>query len=51
MILFNNNNFSQIAKWLQVLLLNTNFIQHYSFIYSQLNDYKYCYVILTIPFK
>ena len=36
-------------KWLQVLLFNTNIpIQHYSFIRTLLNAFKYCYVSLTI---
>ena len=36
-------------KWLQILLFNTNyFIQHYSFVYTQLNGSKYYYVSLTI---
>ena len=35
-------------KWWQVLLINTNCsIQHYSFIWAQLNGSKYCYVSLT----
>ena len=39
----------QTVKWLQVLLFNTNYsIEHYSFICTQLNGSKYCYVSLTI---
>ena len=35
-----------------VLLFNTNnSIQHYSFIYTQSNDFKYCYEIPIIQFK
>ena len=36
-------------KEFQVLLFNTNnSIQHYSFVYTQLNGFKYCYVSVTI---
>ena len=38
-------------KWLQVLLFNTsNSILHDSFISTQLDSSKYCYVIPIIPF-
>ena len=36
-------------KEFQVLLINTNnSIQHYSFVSTQLNSFKVCYVSLTI---
>ena len=35
--------------WLQVLLFNTNYwIEHHSFVCTQSNDSKYCYVSPTI---
>ena len=38
-------------KWLQALLFNTNdSISHYSFICTQSNDSKYCYLISIITF-
>ena len=41
--------FYQTVKLFQALLFNTNyFIEHYTFIYTQLNGSKYCYVSLTI---
>ena len=54
LILFNINQYwcLQTVKWLQVLLFNTNYsIQHYSFICTQPNGYKYCYVIPIIKFR
>ena len=40
---------SRTVKWLQILLFNTNYsIQHYSFICTQLNGSKCCYIALTI---
>ena len=40
------------VKWLQVLVFNINYcIQHYSFICSQLNCFKYCYVMPIIQFR
>ena len=39
-------------KWLQVLLFNTNYsIQRDSFICTQLNGSKYCYVLITIKYQ
>ena len=44
-----NNQFRITVKEFQVLPLNTNnFIQHFSFICTQLNSSRYCYVSLTI---
>ena len=44
-----NNLISHTVKEFQVLLFNTNnFIQHYSFVCTQFNSLKYCYVSLTI---
>ena len=44
-----NNSNRHTVKEFQVLLINTdNSIQHYSFISTQLNGSKYCYVSLTI---
>ena len=41
--------FFYTVKWFKVLLTNTNnFIQHYSFVCTQLNGSKYCYASLTI---
>ena len=34
-----------------MLFNNSNSIQHYSFICTQLNDFKDCYLILIIQFK
>ena len=40
------------VNWFQALLSNTNnSIQHYSFVYTQLNSLKHYYVILTIQFN
>ena len=41
----------QIVKSFEVLLFNNNSIPHYSFIYTLLNDSKYCYVSLKIKLK
>ena len=36
----------------QVLLSTTNdFIQHYSFVGTQLNSFNYCYIVLIIQFN
>ena len=41
-----------MVKEFQLLLFNThNSIQHYSFIYTKLNDPNYCYLSLTIQFN
>ena len=41
-----------MVKWFQVLLFNTNnSVQHYSFVYRQLNNSKYGYVIVIIVFN
>ena len=38
-----------IFKWYQIFLFNnSNFIQHYSFICTQLNGSKYCFVIICL---
>ena len=41
--------FRHTVKEFQILLFNTNkSIQHYSFICTQLNGCKYCYISVTI---
>ena len=40
-------DFLHKAKWFQVFLFHTNnSIQHYSFVYMQLNGFKYCNLII-----
>ena len=48
MNIFNKSEFICLhtVKWFQVLLANTNnSIQHFSFVCTQLNGFKYCYII------
>ena len=45
-------NYLHIFKWFQALLSNTNnLIEYQSFVCTQLNSFKYCYVTLIILFN
>ena len=54
-VIFSNNPnviYLPTVKWFQVLLFKiNNAIQHYSFVYTELNGYKYYYVKPTIVFN
>ena len=51
-ILFKINHLLADNKGFQVWLFNTNnYIQHYSFVCTQLNGFKYCSLILLVLFN